>query len=556
MDKVWLKSYQEGVPAEINPDAYPSLVALFDECCAKFADKRALGNLGTYLRYRELSDLSRAFAAFLQQKLGLKKGDRFAIMLPNTFQYYVALFGALRAGLIIVNVNPMYTAYELVHQVSDAGAETIIVLANFAHTVQRALVLNAPLKNIIVTELGDLFPLPKALLTDFVVKYIQRKIPAWSIPNAIFFKDAMARGRKLNLENVVLKGSDIAFFQYTGGTTGIPKAAMLSHRNMIANVGQIAAWVRPVLIEGEETIVTPLPLYHIFSLTANGLTLLHFGALNILITNPRDIPHFIAGLKKIPFSVITGVNTLFNALLNNSHFSELDFSRLKIGLGGGAAIQKSVADSWYKVTGKMLFEGYGLTEASPVVAIMPFNLKVHNSSIGLPVPSTEISLRDDEGKEVPIGEAGQLWVKGPQVMQGYWNQPEETRKAFSTDGWLLTGDVARIDEQGFLYLVDRKKDVILVSGFNVYPNEIEDVLASHPGVFEAAVIGVSDEKTGEAIKAFIVLKEPALSIDELLAYCRERLTKYKIPKHIEFRESLPKTAIGKVSRLKLRSETS
>lgn len=555
MDKIWLKEYQEGVPAEINPDAYPSLVAFFEHCCAKFADKRALSNFGSYLHYHELADLSLVFATFLQQELGLKKGDRFAIMLPNIFQYYVALFGALRAGLIIVNINPLYTAYEVAHQVSDAGAETVIVMANFAHTIQDALP-HSPIKNVIVTQLGDLFPFPKSFLINFTLKYLKRKVPSYSIARVIQFKKALARGRKLHFNPVMLVGEDAAFFQYTGGTTGVPKAAILSHRNMVANIEQVTAWVKPVLVEGREIVITPLPLYHVFSLTANGLTLLHFGALNVLITNPHDIPRFVAELKKFPFSVITGVNTLFNALLNNIDFTKLDFSQLKISLGGGAALQKVVVERWQTITGKVLYEGYGLTEASPVVSIMPFRSKRKNDSIGLPVPSTEISIRDDSGREVGIGETGQLCVKGPQVMGGYWNNPEDTNKAFSDDGWLMTGDVARMDEEGYLYLVDRKKDVILVSGFNVYPNEIEDVLASHPGVFEAAVIGVPDAKTGEAVKAFIVRRQPKLSADDLLNYCHERLTKYKIPKYIEFRKDLPKTSIGKVSRKELRDETS
>lgn len=554
MDKIWLKHYQAGVPAQINPDAYPSLNALFEECCARFADKKALSNFGVHLHYRELASLSSLFAAFLQQKLGLKKGDRFAIMLPNSLQYFIALFGALRAGLIVVNVNPLYTSFELAHQVTDAGADSIIVMANFAHTVQEALQLKTPLKNIIVTELGDLFPWPKRWLVNFVVKNIRKAIPKWSIPNATSFRHAMSCARKLSFKPVSLNGNDIAFFQYTGGTTGVPKAAMLSHRNLIANIEQIKAWGKPLLAEGEEIVITPLPLYHIFSLTANALAMFPFGVFNILITNPKDIPSFVKVLKKVPFTLITGVNTLFDALLHNPDFIKLDFSHLKIALGGGTAIQKSVADHWQQVTGKMLYEGYGLTEASPVVCVMPFNLKVQNGSIGLPIPSTDILLRDASGKEVPLGESGELCVKGPQVMQSYWNQPAETNKAFSPDGWLLTGDIARLDEQGFVYLIDRKKDLILVSGFNVYPNEIEDTLKSHPGVQEAAVVGIPDQKTGEAIVAFIVRDDPALTAEELIKFCREHLTGYKIPHQIEFRDTLPKSPVGKVLRRALREE--
>lgn len=555
MDNFWLEQYQSGVPAEINPDAYPSIIAYFDDCCTKFADKRVIGNFGSYLSYRELADLSRIFAAYLQQKLRLKKGDRFAIMLPNIFQYYVALFGALRAGLIIVNVNPLYTPFELEHELKDSGAETIIVLANFARTVQEALILDSlPLKNIIVSELGDLFPQPKATITNFIVKYIHRKIPAWSIPGAITLKNVLSLGRKLKFESVNLTGTDIAFLQYTGGTTGVAKGAILSHRNIMANVEQVTAWVKPVLVVGEEVIITPLPLYHIFSLTANALTMLGFGALNILITNPRDIPRFVAELKKIPFTVITGVNTLFNALNHDPHFAKINFTRLKIALGGGAPVQKAVAERWQSVTGKILYEGYGLTEASPVVCIMPLNLQVQNGSIGLPVPSTDITLRNDLGEDVPMGEVGELCVKGPQVMQGYWQAPVETRKVFSEDGWLLTGDIARFDERGFLYLIDRKKDMILVSGFNVYPNEIEDLLVRHPGVLEAAVIGVPNVKTGEAVEAFVVRQDLTLTAGELLKYCREHLTRYKMPQRIEFLETLPKSSVGKVLRRALRPD--
>ncbi len=551
MDKIWLKEYPAGVPAEINPDAYSSLVELFDSCCAEFTERPALSNFDAILTYRELNDLSRIFAAFLQQKLGLKKGDRFAIMLPNVFQYYIALFGALRVGLIVVNVNPLYTGYELAHQLKDAEAKTIVVLANFAHTVEQALTLNVPLKNVIVTEIGDLFPWLKRLTVNFVVKHVQKKITPWSIPNAIAFNKALSKKEKLELQPVPLRGEDVAFFQYTGGTTGIPKAAILTHRNMVANVEQVVAWVKPSLIKGQEIVITPLPLYHVFSLTANCLSMLPLGVLNVLITNPRDIPGFIKILKKIPFTLITGVNTLFNALLNDPNFTKVDFTHLKIALGGGAAIQKEVAERWQAMTGKVLFQGYGLTEASPVVCVQPFSLKSQKDSIGLPLPSTDVCLRDDLGKEIPFGELGELSVKGPQVMQGYWNQPAETCKVIA-DGWLLTGDIARMDERGYVYLIDRKKDLILVSGFNVYPNEIEDVLMSHPGVLEAAVIGVPNSHSGEAIKAFIVKKDPALSAEEILSYCRKYLTRYKVPHQIEFRDSLPKSPVGKVLRKALR----
>lgn len=552
MNKVWLQQYQHGVPAEINPDIYSSLVELFNDNCLKFADRPALSNFGSILTYQEFARLSNCFAAYLQQKLQLKKGDRIALMMPNSLQYPIALFGALLAGLVIVNVNPLYTAPELIHQINDAGTETIVVLANFAHLVAETLP-QTKLKNIIVTELGDLFTWPKSFLMNFIVRHVKKMVPAYHFANAISFKSIMKEGASLNFVPVAVAGDDLAFLQYTGGTTGVAKGAMLTHRNMVANVEQVAAWVQPVLQVGEEKIITALPLYHIFSLTANCLVFLHFGALNILITNPRDIPRFVAELKKTKFTAITGVNTLFNALLNNADFAKVDFSQMKISLGGGAAVQRSVAERWKAVTGKVLLEGYGLTEASPVVCVCPMNMTEYNGSIGLPVSSTDITIRDADGKDVPWSEAGELCVKGPQVMRGYWQHPEETKKVFTEDGWLLTGDIAKVDEQGFVYIVDRKKDMILVSGFNVYPNEVEEVIAGHPGVLEAAVIGVPSNNSGEKIKAFVVRKDANLTTDALLQYCRQHLTAYKIPKLIEFRDSLPKSPVGKVLRRLLKS---
>jgi len=551
MKKIWLKQYQEGVPAEVDPDFYSSLADLFIKSCDKYADRPAFRNFDAEISYRELSQLSSAFAAYLQQGLGLKKGDRVAIMLPNVFQYPVVLFGVLLAGLIAVNVNPLYTAPELIHQVNDAGAQTIIVLANFAHTVQEALP-QTQLKNIIVTQVGDLLPWPKALVVNFVVQYFKKAIPSWFIPNAVRLKTALQQGKKFSFSPVTLNGEDIAFLQYTGGTTGVAKGAVLTHRNLIANVEQIAAWTKPVLTEGKEIIITPLPMYHVFSLTANCLFFLSCGAMNVLITNPRDIPGLIAELKKVPYTCITGVNTLFNALLNNRDFAKLDFRRLKIALGGGAAITSSVAERWQRVTGKVLLEGYGLTETSPLVCVNPFNLTTYNGSVGLPAPSTDVCIRDEAGKDLPLCQIGELCVKGPQVMKEYWHHPEETRKVFTEDGWLLTGDIARMDEHGFVYLVDRKKDLILVSGFNVYPNEIEEVIASHPGVLEVAVIAVPDTVTGEAVKAFVVRKDPNLTEGDLRAFCRTQLTSYKRPKYIEFRDALPKSPVGKVLRRLLR----
>lgn len=555
MDKIWLKYYQEGVPAEINVDAYSSLVELFEQCCHKFKDLPAFRNFGSEINYQELDTLSGAFAAYLQQKLGCQKGERVAIMMPNIMQYPVAFFGILRAGLIVVNVNPLYTVRELVHQINNAGAESIVVLANFAHIVQAALPQTS-LKRVIITELGDLLAWPKSLMINFAVKYIKNKVPEWSMPQATLFKKAIAVGRTLKLNPITLQGTDIALLQYTGGTTGVAKGAMLTHRNIIANIEQMYAWSKPTLIEGKEVVITALPLYHIFSLTVSCLTFLKYGAINLLITDPRDIPHFVSELAKTPFTVILGVNTLFNALLNNTNFVRLNFHSLKIALGGGTAVQQATAEHWQKITGMPLLEGYGLTETSPVVCAVPLNITARKGGIGLPMPSTAIQICDENDREVAIGTAGELYVKGPQVMAAYWRQPEETRKVFTADGWLRTGDVARIDEEGFVYLLERKKDMILVSGFNVYPNEVEDVIASHPGVQEVAVIGVPDANSGEAVKAFIVKKDPALTAEMLATFCRQYLTGYKRPHYFEFCAALPKTSVGKILRRELRSVAS
>lgn len=550
MDKMWLKEYQEGVPAEIEPDLYPSLIELYLETCSKFSERPAVSNLNYQLTFQRLAELSSAFAAFLQQKLGLKKGDRFAIMLPNILQYPVVLFGALQAGLTIVNTNPFYTVTELVQQMNNSEAESIIVLANFAHVVQAALP-QTKLKNVIVTEVADILPWYKSWVINAVVKFVKKMVPKWSIPNAFCLKKILKEGASLRFNKVVLSGSDIAFLQYTGGTTGISKGAILTHRNIIANILQVNAWIKPVLEPGKEIFVVAIPLYHVFSLTMT-LTLLCFGAMALLITDPRNIPRFVAELKKTPFTILGGVNTLFNALLRNSEFTKMHFDHLKVAIGGGAAIQKAVALNWKSVTHKVLFEGYGLTEASPVVSIQPFSLSDNNDSIGLPLPSTEIMICDEEGKEVPLGKRGELCVKGPQVMQGYWRNPAETEKVLTKEGWLQTGDIALMDEKGYLYLVDRKKDIILVSGFNVYPNELEEVLALHPGVQTAAVIGIPDAITGEAVKAFIVKKDPSLTKEALRKYCRGYLTGYKVPKTFEFRDSLPMSPVGKVLRRALR----
>ena len=553
MEKIWLKRYPPGVPAEIEPDQNQSLIEIFEESCKKYSTHSAFANLGYAMTFAELDAKSRDFAAYLQKNLGLKKGDRVAIMMPNLLQYPVALFGILRAGLIVVNVNPLYTARELEHQLNDSGAETIVIIANFAHVLAE-VVNKTPIKNIIVTELADLLPFPKALLVNLVVKYVKKMVPAYSLPGAVKFNATLSAGHGQSLDPVAVNGDDLAFLQYTGGTTGVAKGAMLTHRNMVANVLQTAAYMESVIEDGKEIVITPLPLYHIFCLTVNCITFMRHGCLNVLITNPRDIPGFVKELQKLgKFTFITGVNTLFNGLINNSEFAKLDFSALKYGVGGGMAVQKAVADKWQNMTGVHLLEGYGLTETSPVVCINPTDLKEYSGSIGLPIPSTDISLRDDDGNEVPTGEPGELCVKGPQVMLGYWQRPEETAKTMTEDGWLLTGDVATVDEQGFVRIVDRKKDMILVSGFNVYPNEIENVVAMHPAVLEVACIGVSDDKSGEAVKVFIVAKpDTTLTEADIHDYCKQELTGYKVPKHVEFREELPKTNVGKILRRELR----
>jgi long-chain acyl-CoA synthetase len=553
MEKIWLKSYPPGVPAEINADTYQSLVEVFEKSCEQHHDLPAFYNLGVTLTFGQIDKYSRDFAAYLQQELKLKKGERVAIMLPNTLQYPIVMFGALRAGLIVVNVNPLYTADELSYQLNNAGVETMIAITNFANTVEKALPRMPSVKNVIITDLGDLFPPIKAWVTHFFLKYIYKKIHAWHIPQAISFKHILAKGKDLVFTPVPLTNKDIAFLQYTGGTTGIPKGAILTHRNLIANIEQAEAWFRCLLTEGKEIIITALPLYHIFSLTANCLFFTKIGGLNILITNPRDIPRLIKDMAKFKFSAVTGVNTLFNALLKHPDFEKLDFSQLHLTLGGGMAVQRVVAEKWQEVTGAPLLEAYGLTETSPCVAINPPNLRAYNGTIGLPVSSTEVCILDDNGDELPIGQVGELAIKGPQVTQGYWQNPSETEKVFTQDGWLLTGDIASIDEQGYVRILERKKDMILVSGFNVYPNEIEDVLARLPGVREVAVIGVMDEHSGETVKAFIVRDNPNLTAEDVIRYAKEHLTGYKLPRYVEFRDELPKTNVGKILRRALKN---
>jgi long-chain acyl-CoA synthetase len=548
MEKRWLKHYEPGVPAEINPDTYASLPELFEDSCVAFYDKPAFVNMGHALSFQALEQKSRDFAAYLQSHLQLKKGDRIALMMPNILQYPVAMWGALRAGLIVVNVNPLYTARELEELLLDSGSLAIVVLANFAHTVQEVMPYVA-LKHIIITEVGDLFPWPHAWLVNNLVKYLKKMVPSFKIPGYIPFKTVLTDGAKLNFMKPPLTGTDIAYLQYTGGTTSsLIKGAMLSHRNIVANIEQASAWIKPSVRIGQEIIITALPLYHIFSLTANCLTFMKLGALNVLITNPRDMKTFISTLKKYPFTAMTGVNTLFNALLNQPDFATVSFDALHITLGGGMAVQKAVADHWKQVTNTPLLEAYGLTETSPAVCINPFNLSEYNGSIGLPVPSTDVSIRNEEGEEVPLGALGELWVKGPQVMQGYWDKPELTAESLQ-DGWVRTGDMVT---DGYMKLLERKKDIIIVSGFNVYPNEVEDVIALMPEVSEVAVVGEPNAERGELVKAFIVKKDLTLTTEDVIQFCQKQLAQYKIPKLVEFRDTLPKTPVGKILRRALR----
>jgi long-chain acyl-CoA synthetase len=551
VERIWLKSYPSGVPAEIDINTYASVRDVFEESCAKFGSRKAYTCMGKSITFAELDELSRAFGAYLQGK-GLKKGDRVALMMPNILQYPVCLFGILRAGCVVVNVNPLYTARELEHQLTDSGAQIIVVVENFANTVA-AVLGKTQVKQVIVTSIGEMLGL-KGLLVDFVLRHVKKMIPVWNIPAAIRLSEALGEGARGTLERVALGHEDVAFLQYTGGTTGVAKGATLLHRNIVANLLQSKAWLNPFLGDEQQIIITPLPLYHIFSLTANCLVFMTLGAENVLIPNPRDIPGFVKELGKHRFTALTGVNTLFNALLNNAEFAKLDFSVMQMSLGGGMAVQKAVAERWKRVTGKPLIEAYGLTETSPAATMNPFTLPEYNGSIGLPVPSTDLVLRDDEAREVALGERGEICIKGPQVMAGYWRRPDETAKVIDKDGWLATGDIGVMDEQGFVRIVDRKKDMILVSGFNVYPNEIEAVVAMHPGVLECAAIGVPDAKSGEAVKLFVVKKDPALTAESVIALCREQLTGYKCPREVEFRAELPKSNVGKILRRELRDE--
>ncbi|MDH5629268.1 MAG: long-chain-fatty-acid--CoA ligase FadD [Gammaproteobacteria bacterium] len=553
MKKVWLDSYPEGVPHEVEYDQYSSVLDIFEESVAQYGDKPAFTNMGTTLTYKELDEQAKSFAGYLQGTLGMQAGDRIAVMMPNLLQYPIALFGAMKAGLTVINVNPLYTARELKHQLNDSSADAIIIVANFAHTLQE-VIDESPLKHVIVTEMGDALKGFKSFLVNFMIKKVKKMIPPYNLPNAISYKEVITEGKKQSLNPVQLTQNDIAFLQYTGGTTGVSKGAVLTHGNMVANIQQCSGWLSTLLVPGEEIIITALPMYHIFALTANCMVFCKLGGQNVLITNPRDMPGFVKELSKYKFTAITGVNTLFNGLLHTPGFESLDFSRTHMALGGGMAIQEAVANHWKKVTGIPIIEAYGLTETSPAATMNPMNLTEFNGTIGLPISSTEVSIRDEKGKELPFGEAGGLWIRGPQVMRGYLERPEETAKVLTEDGWFATGDVATMDEKGFCKIVDRKKDMILVSGFNVYPNEIEEVVVSHDKVLEVAAVGIPSESSGEVVKIFVVKKDPSLTEEEILAYCKENLTGYKIPKAIEFIPELPKSNVGKILRRELRDK--
>ena len=551
-ERPWLQSYPAGVPAEIDVDEFRSVAAVFDASVAKFRDRPAYSNFGKVLTYGEADALVTRFAAYLLGELQLKKGDRVAVMMPNCLQYPIATFGILRAGLTVVNVNPLYTARELKHQLVDAGASVLVVIDNFGDTVQQ-VIADTPVKQVVTTGLGDMLGFPKGAIVNFVLKYVKKMVPDYRLKGAIRFREALHLGARHTLPPVEISHDDIAFLQYTGGTTGVAKGAMLTHRNLIANMQQASAWIGASGVKpGEEVIITALPLYHIFALTANGLVFMKLGGLNYLITNPRDMKGFVKELKGTRFTAITGVNTLFNGLLNTPGFDEVDFSALKVTLGGGMAVQRAVAERWKKVTGTTLVEAYGLTETSPAACINPLDLAEYNGAIGLPIPSTDACVKDDDGNMVATGEVGELCIRGPQVMKGYWHRPDETAATIDADGWLHTGDMARMDEKGFFYIVDRKKDMILVSGFNVYPNEVEDVIAMMPGVLEVAAVGVPNEKSGEVVKVVIVRKDPNLTEEQVKEFARANLTGYKHPRIVEFRKELPKTNVGKILRRELR----
>jgi len=555
MERIWLKHYPAGVPADIDPNKYRSIRDLFEEAVANFRDRPAYYCMGKELSFGDIDRMSKAFGAWLQAQ-GLQKSDRVAVMMPNVLQYPVALFGILRAGMVVVNINPLYTPRELEYQLKDSGAKAIVILENFAHTLEQ-VIARTPVKHVVVAAMGDLLGAVKGTLINFAVRNVKKMVPAFQFDNAIRFNDALSAASRLALTRVEVGPEDIAFLQYTGGTTGVSKGAMLLNRNITSNLTQVEAWLDPFLSEEDRrkyVIITALPLYHIFSLTVNCLMMLKIGGKNVLIVNPRDMPGFVKELAKHKYTTITGVNTLFNGLMNDPNFDKLDFSTLRISNGGGMAVQRAVAEKWKKITGVTLTEGYGLTETSPVATTNPPDAKEFSGSIGLPVPSTEISIRDDAGNELPLGEPGEICIRGPQVMAGYWQSPAETAKVMTADGFFRSGDIGIMDEKGYTRIVDRKKDMILVSGFNVYPNEIEGVVMMHPGVLECAAVGVPDEHSGETVKLFVVRKDPELSEKGVREHCHQNLTGYKCPKYIEFRSELPKTNVGKILRRALRDE--
>lgn len=546
-DYPWFRHYPEGVQKEIDPDAHASVSELLDNAFKKYSNQTAFVNMDKMLSFADIDRISAQFAAYLQQKLGLKKGDRIAIQMPNCLQYPVVMFGAIRAGLIVVNTNPLYTPREMEHQFKDSGVDTIVIIANFASNLEK-IIANTSIKNVIVTQLGDFLGGLKGTIVNFVVKKIKKLVPPYNLPGYVKLNDAIKEGERLSFTRPQLKGEDVVFLQYTGGTTGVSKGATLTHRNMVAHTLQAEQWFQPFFAPGQqEVIITALPLYHIFALAVNGLLMFHVGAKNILITNPRDMKAFIQDLKKNPFSIITGVNTLFNGLLNQPAFKELDFSRLKGAIGGGMAVQRAVSEKWQQVTGSPLVEGYGLSETSPVLACNPLDGTHRVGFIGLPFPNTEIVILDDDGSEVAVGKPGEICAKGPQVMKSYWNNREETDKAF-INGYFKTGDIGIINNDGFIKIVDRKKEMILVSGFNVYPNEVEETVALNPKVLEVGAIGVPDAKSTEAVKVFVVKRDKSLTKEELMDFCKQNMTGYKVPKHVEFVEDLPKSNVGKILR--------
>tara|TARA_B100001063_G_scaffold245979_1_gene283403 strand:+ start:16316 stop:17977 length:1662 start_codon:yes stop_codon:yes gene_type:complete len=551
VEKIWLKRYPEGMPETIDPEHYHSLLDLFEKSFADYSDLPAFTNMGKVLTYSELDSATKRVASYIQNDLGLKKGDKVAVMMPNLLQTPVTILGILRAGCVVVNVNPLYTVRELEHQLNDSESSAIFILANFADTLEKALP-KTNVKHIVVTQVGDMVGGLKKHIVNLVVKHVKKMVPSYTLPNAIKFADALA-GNEASYKKPEVDLNDLAFLQYTGGTTGVSKGAMLSHGNMVGNLEQVSGCLDNVLERGKEVVITALPLYHIFALTANCLTFMKYGGLNVLITNPRDMPGFVKELTQHKFTAITGVNTLFNGLLNTPGFAELDFSSLKMSLGGGMAVQRPVAEKWQAVTKTKLMEGYGLTECAPLVTLSPYDLDGYNGSIGLPAPSTDIKLMLENGEEAAKGEPGELWVKGPQVMQGYYNRPDATAECLK-DGWFATGDIATYDDEGFFYIVDRKKDMIIVSGFNVFPNEIEEVVAMHDGVLEVAAIGIPHEVSGEQVKVFVVKKDQSLTEKDIIKHCRDNLTNYKVPKLVEFRDELPKTNVGKILRRALKDE--